>query len=93
VLCCERHETFREYLVILLVVVLAGLAAVTKWVQCSWLRGSWAAAAGPALLTISMLILFAGRLPALIEDYRGFAVSTYIRRQNWREGNDSSPGQ
>jgi hypothetical protein len=84
--CCERHDTFRSCLVILLGVTLAGLAAGSRWTQ--GLRGWRTATAGPVLIAVSVVILFVARIPALASDYRTFGEMTGIRVQNWEMGTD-----
>ncbi|MBV9786455.1 MAG: hypothetical protein JO264_21850 [Acidisphaera sp.] len=86
VLCCERHTTFRQCALVLAIVALARLAADLDW---GWrLRAGVAAIAGPVLVALSLSILSAARMPALVADYRAVPAMTETRRENWSSGFD-----
>ncbi len=78
VLCCERHHTFRQCLVVLLVLVLAAIAARFGRTDAPWPR-----IAGPLCLVAATLISLSTRLPQLINDYGILRTDIQMTAQNW----------
>jgi hypothetical protein len=76
--CCERHHTFRQCLVVLLLVALARLVAQTLPPA-----GIAARVAGPLLLVAATSIGLTTRLPGLVNDFGLLRADLLARQRNW----------
>jgi hypothetical protein len=77
-LCCERHHTFRQGLLVVLIVVLARLATLIRP-----RAGLMAALGGPLCLVAATGVGLATRLPGLVNDYRILPTDLRVAEQNW----------
>ncbi len=88
ILCCERHETVRACLTVLLLVVLAFALGRTRLARR--IPPSWAAIAGPVFLGLAILVPLAESIPALQADYASEPARVAARDANWRAGHDAT---
>jgi hypothetical protein len=73
-LCCERHATFRQAMVLLALLTLAGLLGNALMVQRS------------ALLAVGLLVLIAVRADALLSDWKLRDEIFSARQRTWNSG-------
>jgi hypothetical protein len=86
-LCCERHETFRQTLVVLAILA---LAAALPRAAAPVRRGRWAVA-GLSAFAAALVLAFTLRLPALRSDLALTGQTLAARAGNWASGR--SPGE
>jgi hypothetical protein len=86
VLCCERHESYRQALYLLMVAASAGLVPRHLSLPSGWRRAELAA----ALLTLSVAIAAPPRIPALLEEYRDAHAQTKALAALFASGNDKA---
>lgn len=79
-LCCERHDTFRQALIVLALYSLA-----QTWPS----RQSWSWRAG--LLAAPLFLTFAWRLPDIVYDWGLLAPTIAARAGNWHSGRSAGP--
>jgi hypothetical protein len=77
-LCCERQHTFRQGLLVVLIVVLARLATLPRP-----RAGLLAQLGGPLCLVAATAVGLATRLPGLLNDYRLLPTDLRVAEQNW----------
>jgi hypothetical protein len=85
ILCCERHETLRQALVVLAILMLAAI-----FPRPAPDRGLLAAGAGLSALAGAILVTSAIRLPAWRSDLALLGPTLAVRTANWASGR--SPG-
>ncbi|SDV49678.1 hypothetical protein [Chitinasiproducens palmae] len=92
-LCCERHDTFRQCLVYLgLASAAAAWAAGRRHRRCGVRPGAVSRVTAPrpvqgaSLLLAGAAIAFLAALPALHADFRSYRRFAAVRAQNWQAG-------
>lgn len=81
-ICCERHQTTRECLVILAIIVAAKLAALLRPKSSVANPRQWAA----LLLVGATIFAAAANASALLSDYAHYSVAWNARNSTWLEG-------
>ncbi|WP_454757011.1 hypothetical protein [Cupriavidus campinensis] len=86
--CCERHETFRQSVIFL------GLSSIAAFLASIPVRRNSAAYGAPwyvACLAIAVAIPAYTSAPAVINDYRDYADHFRVKNTNWAVG--MAPGE